>query len=90
MSNAIYKQLSATNQVKVGAGKVKGIFVSTTASGTITVYDSATASTSDPKIANTITVAAGTMYLNLADGIWFSNGLYVVLANTAEFTVFYE
>jgi hypothetical protein len=51
---ANYKYLAATNQVKVGAGKLYGISVSTTSSGTITVYDSALASTSDPKIANTI------------------------------------
>lgn len=87
---ANYKQLSATNQVKVGAGKLYGIFVSSTTAGTIAVYDSATASTSDPKIANTITVAAGTQYLSFPAGIWFSKGLYIVLANIAEFTVVYE
>lgn len=87
---ANYKYLAATDQTKVGAGKLYGIFVSTTTSGTITVYDSASASTSDPKIANTITVAAGTQYLSFPAGIWFSKGLYVVLANTATFTVVYE
>jgi hypothetical protein len=87
---ANYKYLTATNQVKVGAGKLYGISVSTTTSGTITVYDSASANTSDPVIANTITVAAGTQYLSFPAGIWFSKGLYVVLANTATFTVVYE
>lgn len=87
---ALYKQLAATNQVKVGAGKLFGIFVSSTTSGTLAVYDSATASTSNGKIANTITVTAGTQYLSFPAGIWFSNGLYVVAANTVEFTVVYE
>jgi hypothetical protein len=87
---ALYKQLAATNQVKVGAGKLFGIFVSSTTSGTLAVYDSATASTSNGKIANTITVTAGTQYLSFPAGIWFSNGLYVVAANTIEFTVVYE
>ena len=87
---ALYKQLAATNQVKAGAGKLFGIFVSSTTSGTLAVYDSATASTSDPKIANTITVTAGTQYLSFPAGIWFSKGLYVVAANTIEFTVVYE
>jgi hypothetical protein len=87
---ALYKQLSATNQVKIGAGKLYGISVSSTTSGTIAVYDSATASTSDPKIANTITVTAGTQYLSFPAGIWFSKGLYIVAANTIEFTVVYE
>jgi hypothetical protein len=87
---ANYKYLDATNQVKVGAGKLYGIFVSTTSSGTVTVYDSPAGSTSDPKIANTITLTAGTQYLSFPAGIWFSKGLYVVLANTATFTVVYE
>jgi hypothetical protein len=84
---AYAKQLAATNQVKIGAGKLFGIQVSTTTSGTLAVYDSATASTSDPMIANTITVTAGTQYLSFPAGIWFSKGLYVVAANTIEFTV---
>lgn len=87
---ALYKQLAATNQVKIGAGKLFGIFVSSTTSGTLTVYDSATASTSDPKIANTITVTAGTPYLNFPASMWFSKGLYVVAGGTIEFTVVYE
>jgi hypothetical protein len=87
---ALYKQLSATNQVKIGGGKLYGISVSSTSSGTLVIYDSATASTSDPKIANTITVTAGTQYLSFPAGIWFSKGLYIVAANTIEFTVVYE
>ena len=87
---ALYKQLASTDQVKVGAGKLFGISVSSTTSGTLAVYDSATASTSSGKIANTITVTAGAQYLSFPAGIWFSNGLYVVAANTIEFTVVYE
>jgi hypothetical protein len=87
---AQYIQLAASKQVKVGAGKIYGIFVSSTSSGTLAVYDSATASTSDPKIANTITLTAGTQYLSFPAGLWFSKGLYIVLANTAEYTVAYE
>jgi len=87
---AMYKQASATSQVKDSAGKLYGIFVSTTSSGTLTVYDSSDGDTNDPKIANTITVAAGSTYLNFPAGLFFSRGLYVVLANTAEFTVAYE
>lgn len=87
---AQYIQLAASKQVKVGAGKIFGIFVSSTSSGTLAVYDSATASTSDPKIANTITLTAGTQYLSFPAGLWFSKGLYIVLGNTAEYTVAYE
>jgi len=87
---ANYTQTSATQQVKVGAGKLYGIFVSTTSSGTLTVYDSAGSSASDPKILDTITVAAGTTYANFPSGLFFNKGLYIVLANSASFTVAYE
>jgi len=87
---ANYTQTNATKQVKVGAGKLFGIFVSTTSSGTLTVYDSAASSASDPKILDTITVAAGTTYANLPAGLYFNKGLYIVLANSASYTVAYE
>ena len=87
---AIYKQGSADAQIKIGGGKLYGVFVSSTSSGTFALYDSATASTSDPKIAATVTVAAGTQYLSFPAGIWFSNGLYIDIANTIEYTVVYE
>ena len=87
---ANYTQSSATKQIKVGAGKLYGIFVSTTSSGTLTIYDSGASSASDPKIADTITVVAGTTYLNIPAGLYFNSGLYIVLANSASFTVAYE
>jgi hypothetical protein len=87
---AIYKQGNADAQIKIGGGKLYGVFVSSTSSGTFALYDSAVASTSDPKIANTVTVAAGTQYLSFPAGIWFSNGLYIDIANTIEYTVVYE
>ena len=87
---ANYTYSAASIQVKVGAGKLYGIFVSTTSSGTLTVYDTPDGDTSDQKIANTITVSAGTQYLSFPAGIYFNNGLYIALANTATFTVVYE
>ena len=88
---ANYMQLAATKQVKVGAGKLFGIFVSATSSGTLVIYDSGASSTSDPKISDTITVAAGTTYLNIPAGLYFNKGLYIVLGGTsASFTVAYE
>jgi hypothetical protein len=87
---ANYKYLTATDQTKVGAGKLYGIFVSTTSSGTITIYDSPAGSTQDPLIANTITVAAGGTYLNCPTGLFFNKGLYIVAASTITFTVVYE
>ena len=87
---ALYKQGNADSQVKIGGGKLYGVFISTTTSGTFALYDSAAASTSDPKIANTVTVSAGTQYISFPAGIWFSKGLYIDVANTIEYTIVYE
>jgi hypothetical protein len=87
---AYYKQGNADAQVKIGGGKFYGIFISSTTSGTFALYDSATASTSDPKIVNTVTVAAGTQYVSFPQGLWFSKGLYIDIANTIEYTICYE
>jgi hypothetical protein len=87
---ALYKQDNADNQIKVGGGKLFGVFVSSTTSGTFALYDSAIASTSDSKIVNTVTVTAGTQYVSFSAGIWFSKGLFIDIANTIEYTVVYE
>jgi hypothetical protein len=87
---AQFKQGNADSQIKVGAGKLFGVFVSSTTSGTFALYDTAAASISDPKIANTVTVAAGTQYVSFPAGLWFSKGLYIDIANTIEYTVAYE
>lgn len=87
---ALYKQGNADAQVKIGAGKLYGVFVSSTSSGTFALYDSAIASTSDSKIAATVTPAAGGQYISFPAGIWFSNGLYIDVANTIEYTITYE
>jgi hypothetical protein len=88
---ANYIQLAATSQVKVGAGKLYGIFVSASTVGTLVVYDSGASSTSDPKISDTITLVAGGQYLSFPAGLFFNKGLYVVLGGTsASFTIAYE
>jgi len=87
---AYFKQGNADSQIKVGAGKLFGVFVSSTTGGTFALYDTATASTSNGKIAATVTPAAGGQYLSFPAGIWFSNGLFIDIANTIEYTVIYE
>lgn len=88
---ANYTQSSATVQVKVGAGKLYGVFVSASSSGTLTIYDSGASSTGDPKIVDTFSVSAGTSYVNITVGLFFNKGLYIVLAGTsASFTVAYD
>jgi len=88
---AYSKAITATSQVKAMAGKIKGIFVSSTTSGTIAVYDSALGETGTPIFA-VFTPAAATMYSFSGDdgGVSFGSGLYVVLANTISCTIIYE
>lgn len=91
--SATYQAITATKQVKVGGGKLKGIFCSAAASTpTLALYDSATASASDPAILPTFTPVAGTMYALSGDegGINFTKGLYAVIGNTVTVTFFYE
>tara|TARA_R110000822_G_scaffold104899_1_gene232121 strand:+ start:500 stop:769 length:270 start_codon:yes stop_codon:yes gene_type:complete len=88
---ANYTQTGASTQIKVGAGKLYGIFVSASSSGTLAVYDSAAANDNDPKISNTFTVTASTTYLNFPAGLFFNKGLYIVFGgSSAAITVAYE
>jgi len=90
---ALAYQGSADKQIKIGGGKLYGVYVSSTSSGTFALYDSATASTSDPTILATFTPASNTMYLLSGDdaGIYFNSGLYIDKGGTTvNYTVFYE
>lgn len=87
---AYFYQGNADSQVKIGGGKLYGVFVSSTSSGTFALYDSATASTSGPKICSTVTPTAGGQYISFPAGIWFSKGLFIDIAATIEYTVVYE
>lgn len=79
-----YRQISASTNVKPTSGVLGGIFVSS-ASNTpqITVYDSATTTTTT-KIVDTFTPVAATYY-PLPFG--FSSGCYVVISGTVSCTV---
>jgi hypothetical protein len=88
MSN--YAAISATTQIKPISGKLNGIFVSTASSTpTITVYDSAVASTSDPVVLATFTPTANTMH-NFFQGLYTNKGIYVVIGGTVDATISYE
>ena len=83
--------LTATSQVKIGLAKVKGVFVSSGTTPTVAIYDSATASTSDPVVVSTFTSTVPNNYLFAAEGVTLSKGLYVVLGGTnPNVTIFYE
>ncbi len=89
--SANYKSISATDQVKVGFTVLKGIFVSAASSTpTITVYDSDTADTNDPKILAVFVPAAATNHTFTNNGITASKGLYVVISGTVVATIIYE
>jgi len=88
---ANYTQLSATANVKAYQGKLKGIVVTAASSTpTITVYDSAAATTSKPILKVFTPTAATNFNFAGSDGIFFSSGLYVVISGTVEMTIIYD
>jgi hypothetical protein len=87
---ANYLQTDATVVVKNSAGKLKGIMVTAASSTpTITVYDASVVATSRP-IMKVFTPTASTQYYFGTDGIFFTNGLYIVISGTVSATVIYE
>jgi ABC-type nitrate/sulfonate/bicarbonate transport system substrate-binding protein len=88
MSN--YTNITATANIKPMAGKLKGIFVSSASSTpTITVYDSAAATTTRV-ILGTFTPAAATSYILPLEGAYAKDGIYVVIGGTVTATVLFE
>jgi hypothetical protein len=88
MSN--YAAISATTQIKVAAGKLNGIFVSSASSTpTITVYDSFKSSASDPVVLATFTPTGNTNH-NFYPGIYANKGIYVVISGTVSATISFE
>jgi hypothetical protein len=87
---ANYTYITASKQIKVGAGKLKGIFVSS-ASGTptITIYDVQTGTATT--MVGVFTPVGATYYpMGNYDGSFFNQGLNVVLGGTVAATVIYE
>jgi len=79
-----YKQISASTNCNPASGEMGGIFVSAaSATPTITVYDSATTTTTT-KIVDTFTPVAATYYPLPTS---YDNGLYVVISGTVSCTV---
>jgi hypothetical protein len=81
-----YKQITATGNVSPIASDLLGIFVSAASSTpTITVYDSATTTTTAP-IVSVFTPVTATYYTIPASA---SSGIYVVISGTVSATVFF-
>lgn len=72
--------------LRAGTKKLAGIFVSSTTAGTLAVYDSDTASTSNPIVSAFIPAAGG--YYALPSTLGF--GLYIVVTGTIAATAFVE
>ena len=88
---AYYAKLTATTQLKVGLGKLKGIFASSGSSPTVAVYDTPDGDTNDPIVIAQFTAATPGNYVFTAEGISLNNGLYVVLGGTnPKVTILFE
>lgn len=89
---ALYKQITASTQVKVGLSKLKSIFISAaSATPTITIYNESQGGTTN-KVIDTFTPVAATNYTFTGDdfGISMDKGIYIVISGTVSCTVLYE
>ena len=80
-----YKNITATANLSPIPATVIGVLCSSTTGGTLILYDSATTTTTDP-VTGTITLTAGQFYQIPAST---ESGIYAVIANTANITVFW-
>ena len=77
-----YKYLAATAQIKISAGNLKSIFVSSGTDVTIAVYDTDNEITSGTTLLSVFSPSAPGNYTFTSDGTAFNKGLYVVLGGT--------
>jgi len=81
-----YKNLTAsTNAIKGGPGVLVGMYVNSTSSGTIKLYDSLTQA--NTVLNNTITPAVG--WHSLGNGA-FGVGLSATIGGTLDVTLYYQ
>jgi len=85
MDAGSYKHITATGNIKPIGGRLIGVLCASTSSGTITLYDSATTTTTTP-MTGTITPAAGSF---IPIPAIFANGLYAVVSGTLDATLIY-
>lgn len=86
---AQFKNVSATTQLTNIGSRLTSLTVSSTNTGTITIYDSEAAGTG-VKVLDTLTPAAGAHYFWGDEGLSISKGIYIVIANTLSVTVGYK
>lgn len=76
---------SSSQLIASGKGKLLGIFVASTTSGTIKLWDNTSAATTI--IVNTFTPNAAQFYPIPAA---FDTGLFITIANTIDYTIFWS
>lgn len=84
---SVATNVTASQVIKVGAGRLKGLFVST-ANTTPTIKFWNGTSAAGSVLLNTFTPVAGTMY-NFP-GVEFNTGLYITIAGTVDCTVYWN
>lgn len=80
-----YTRLTASSLVKTGAGVLRGMYVNSTSSGTIKLWDNTAGS--GTVMNNTITPAVGYHPLGHAA---FNTGLYATIGGTLDVTLYWE
>jgi hypothetical protein len=85
MQENSFKNLTASGVVIGGPGILSGMYVNSTSSGTVKLYNNASAATGDV-IFNTITPAIGYHYLG---DVQASVGVYASMAGTARDITFF-
>ena len=81
---ASYLNGSTSQVVKSGSGRVVGIFVASSSSGTIKLWDNTSAATT--VLVNTFSATAATWY---PTPFAFGTGLYITVGGTIDYTVSY-
>jgi hypothetical protein len=80
----VYKNQTATGNVKSSQGAIIGFYVNSTTAGTIQFYDDSATATTTP-ITGLITPGIGWHFLPVT----FASGLYAVVGGTLNVTIAY-
>lgn len=81
------KNMTASGAIKSGAGRLVGVFVSTSSSCTIALHDNASAASGTVLLGTTATITAPA-YFPLP--VEFTNGAYFVEGGTCDVTFYYR
>lgn len=83
-----FKNITASDLVKTGFGKVAGFIVNSHTSGTLKLWDNTSAA--GTVIINTYTFPSGSQVVEFPEEISFNTGLYATVGGTADLTIVYQ